>query len=111
MVHTDDAIAPSDIDTGHQPLYEISVSANGATLWVTGADGSCIARFSRHFGIDVHRTTAEQLAGASQCLFCTHGTAGSSEWEQFREAVQMHHGIDVPEDAIRFSGTQKGQPQ
>lgn len=111
MVQTNDAIAATDIDMGQQPLYEISVSANGATLWVTGADGSCIARFSRHFGIDVHRTTAEQLAGASQCLFCTHGTAGRSEWEQFREAVRKHHGIDVPEDAITFSGTLNAQRQ
>ncbi|WP_081467266.1 hypothetical protein [Burkholderia ambifaria] len=83
-------------------LYSIDVSSAGDTVWVTGSDGSCVARFSKRFGIDVHRTVAEQLAGADQCLHCTHESAGVGEWQMFREAVLRHHGIDVPVDTIRF---------
>ncbi len=45
-------------------LYSIDVSALGDTVWVTGDDGSCVGRFSMRFGIDVHRTVTEQMAGA-----------------------------------------------
>lgn len=83
-------------------LYGIDVSAAGDTVWVTGHDGSCVGRFSKRFGIDVHRTVTEQLAGADQCLHCTHTAAGVDEWHVFREAVQMHHGIYVPVDTISF---------
>lgn len=82
--------------------YSIDVSTAGDTVWVTGHDGSCVGRFSKRFGVDVHRTVTEQLAGADQCLHCTHEAAGAEEWRAFREAVLMHHGIDVPVDTIRF---------
>jgi hypothetical protein len=84
--------------------HDIEVSADGSTVWVTANDGSCVGRFSKRFGIDVHRTAAEQLAGAGQCLFCTHAPAGAAEWSDFREAVLTHHGIEVPGDAISFVG-------
>lgn len=83
-------------------LYCIDVSVAGDTVWVTGHDGSCVGRFSKRFGIDVHRTVTEQLAGAGQCLHCTHEAAGVDEWRVFREAIRMHHGIEVPDDTIRF---------
>lgn len=85
-----------------EQLYRVDVSPAGDTVWVTGHDGSCVGRFSKRFGIDVHRTVTEQLAGAGQCLHCTHQAAGAEEWLIFREAVQLHHGIDVPVDTIRF---------
>lgn len=84
-------------------MHSIEVSALGDTVWVTGPDGSCVGRFSKRFGIDVHRTVTEQLAGADQCLYCTHVRAGAVEWESFRRAMMMHHGIEVPSDAISFS--------
>lgn len=83
-------------------FYSIDVSAAGDTVWVTGHDGSCVGRFSKRFGIDVHRTVTEQLSGADQCLHCTHGAAGEPEWQVFREAVLRHHAIDVPIDTIDF---------
>ncbi|WJN72226.1 hypothetical protein [Burkholderia anthina] len=82
--------------------YNIDVSALGDTVWVTAHDGSCVGRFSKRFGIDVHRTVSEQLAGADQCLHCTHEPAGHLEWQVFREAVLQHHGINVPDSTIKF---------
>ncbi|KWB52725.1 hypothetical protein WL37_06175 [Burkholderia ubonensis] len=82
--------------------YSIDVSSLGDTVWVTAHDGSCVGRFSKRFGIDVHRTVTEQLAGADQCLNCTHAPAGAIEWSVFREAIAKHYGIEVPVDAISF---------
>ncbi|ABO59844.1 conserved hypothetical protein (plasmid) [Burkholderia vietnamiensis G4] len=82
--------------------HEICVSARGDIVWVNSADGSCIGRFSKRFGIDVHRTLTDQMNGADQCLYCTHGAAGADAWEQFRSAMKCHHGIDVPTDTLSF---------
>lgn len=82
--------------------HAIDVSANGDTVWVTAHDGSCVGRFSKRFGIDVHRTVTEQLAGADQCLHCTHERAGEKEWAIFRAAIAEHYGIEVPASAISF---------
>lgn len=43
-----------------EPLHEVVVSGDGATVWVNGPDGSCIGRFSKRFGIDVHHTGTRQ---------------------------------------------------
>lgn len=82
--------------------YSIDVSSLGDTVWVTAHDGSCVGRFSKRFGIDVHRTVTEQLDGAEQCLHCTHASAGAIEWSAFREEIAKHYGIEVPADAISF---------
>ncbi|ATF90433.1 hypothetical protein [Burkholderia gladioli] len=83
-------------------LFSIEVSDAGDTVWVTGHDGSCVGRFSKRFGIDVHRTVTEQIAGAGQCLYCTHEATGKGDWHEFRAAVLKHHAIDVPFDTIQF---------
>lgn len=82
--------------------YSIEVSLLGHNVWVTAQDGSCAARFGKRFGIDVHRTATDQLAGAAECLYCTHEPAGEAEWQVFRAAVLRHHGIEVPADTISF---------
>lgn len=82
--------------------FDIEVSANGSTVWVTGSDGSCIGRFSKSFGIDCHTTVTEQLAGAGQCLHCTHEPAGPKDWQLFRDLMRIHYGIPVPEDLVRY---------
>ncbi|WP_084688044.1 hypothetical protein [Paraburkholderia oxyphila] len=82
--------------------YCIDVSSRRDTVWVTAHDGSCVGRFSKCFGIDVHRTATEQLAGADQCLRCTHEPAGEAEWREFCEAVLLHHEIEVPFGTISF---------
>ncbi|MCY1366954.1 hypothetical protein D9M69_538650 [compost metagenome] len=84
----------------HQDLIE--VSGLGDTVWVNAPDGSCIGRFSKRFGIDVHRTITDQMTGLDQCLFCTHEAAGPAEWEQFRAAMLKHYGIDVPANTVTF---------
>ncbi|MCA8050734.1 hypothetical protein [Burkholderia arboris] len=83
--------------------HEIEVSAAGDTVWVTGNDGSCVGRFSKRFGIDVHRTVSEMLAGAEQCLYCTHEPGGQDAWNAFRAAIAQHHGIVVPGHLISFT--------
>lgn len=82
--------------------YAIDVASDGLRVWITGRDGSCIARFDRRFGIDVHRPAAEQIAGKGECLFCTHAPADAGDWQRFREAVALHFQINVPVDAICF---------
>jgi hypothetical protein len=67
---------------------------DGRTVWVNGPDGCCLGRFSR-FGVDVHRTFAEQAAGLGQCLTCTHGIADNRDWRLFQAEMQGHHGVVV----------------
>lgn len=82
--------------------YCIDVSADGRTVWVNGADGSCIGRFSKRFGLDVHKTSTEQIAGGSQCLHCTHEPAGPAAWDTFRAQMQMHYQINVPANLVSW---------
>ncbi|BEU25570.1 hypothetical protein [Paraburkholderia sp. 22B1P] len=81
--------------------YEIAVSGNGDTLWINGDDGSCWARFSKRWGIDVHRSQAMPEA-QTECLYCTHQRASEEGWEIFRQQVLRHHGIVVEADVLSF---------
>ena len=89
-----------------QRLYQIQVAGDGRTLWVNGPDGSAVGRFSKRFGIDVHRSGTEQMAGMGECIFCTHQEAGPGEWKQFLDAVKEHYGLAVNEDCISFKRTE-----
>jgi hypothetical protein len=80
---------------------QIQVSADGGTVWVNDAY-SCLGRFSKTFGMDVHRSMEDQLNGAGQCLHCTHTAAGLAEWHQFVELMHLHFGVTVPPDLITF---------
>lgn len=82
--------------------YCIDVSADGRTVLVNGADGSCLGRFSKRFGLDVHKTSIEQLAGESQCLHCTHEPAGATAWSEFRAQMQLHYEIDIPANLVSW---------
>ncbi len=82
--------------------YEIQVSDTGLTLWVHAPEGSTVGRFDKRFGIDLHTTVTEQLAGKGQCLFCTHEAPTPEDWELFRAGVMEHYGVEVPADAITF---------
>lgn len=84
------------------PLHEVVRSPDGATVWVNAADGSCIGRFSRRYGIDVHATVAEQVRGGRQCLFCTHEPADQAAWEAFCDAMLLHHRIPVDRGLVTF---------
>lgn len=83
-------------------VFEVQVAEHGDTLWVHASDGSTVGRFDKRFGIDLHTTATEQMAGASQCLFCTHEAPGLAGWDRFREEMLRHYGLEVPADAISF---------
>lgn len=88
-------------------IEQVQVSQDGATVWVHAMDGSTVGRFSRQFGMDVHRTVTDQMAGASQCLHCTHERAGESEWLAFCILIQQHHSIQVDPSLIVFESEQE----
>lgn len=78
-------------------------SWDGCTVWVYSLDGSTVGRFSKRFGLDVHTTVWEQLAGAAECLHCTHAPAGRADWDTFRLLMAKHYQVDVPEQLVRFA--------
>lgn len=82
--------------------YGIDVSGDGGTVWVHSADGSCIGRFSKKFGIDVHTSVSAQMAGEGQCLHCTHEPAGQAAWSDFRAQIKTHYRIDIPDDLVSW---------
>ncbi|RCW65152.1 hypothetical protein [Pseudorhodoferax soli] len=85
------------------PDHEINADPARGTVWVNGYDGSSIGRFSKRFGIDVHRTGTAQLAGEGECLVCTHGPADHATWLLFIEAMQQHHGVQVQPDLLTWT--------
>lgn len=78
-----------------QMAEQIDVSADRSTVWVHALDGSTVGRFSKIFGMDVHRTVTEQMAGVPQCLHCTHEPPKQSDWLKFCELMLQHYGIEV----------------
>lgn len=84
---------------------QIEVSADADTVWVHAVDGSTVGRFSKRFGMDVHRTATDQLAGAPQCLHCTHRPCDASDWEIFVQLMMSHHGIEVPKSIINHQSS------
>lgn len=82
--------------------FQLEVAHNGETVWLNAADGSCIGRFSKKFGIDVHHCATAQMAGSGECIFCTHEPAGPEQWDQFREAIRVHYGILLRPELVQF---------
>lgn len=80
----------------------IQLSGCGKTLWVHGLDGSTVGRFSKVFGMDVHRTATQQLAGLPQCQHCTHESPTEKDWAEFCRLMAVHHGVDVPVTHMKF---------
>lgn len=68
-------------------------------VWIHAPNGETVGRFGK-MGIDVHTTMKEQLAGASQCRYCTHGHVTRADWERFRRIAWMLWGVYVPQDAV-----------
>jgi hypothetical protein len=84
------------------PLVEVLGNSLKDTAWVNGSDGSCLARFSKRFGMDIHRSATEQMEGGKQCLHCTHQPATKADWLEFIDLVELHHDIKVPENLISY---------
>lgn len=80
--------------------YEIQTDDLHRRVWVHASDGSTVARFDTRFGMDIHTTVSEQMAGASQCLHCTHSRPTQKDWKVFREKIHHHFGVLIPEDAV-----------
>jgi len=80
----------------------VQVSADRRTVWVHADDGSTVGRFSKVFGMDVHTTVTEQLAGAGQCLRCTHKPPVQADWEEFCDLMQSRYGVTVDRAAVSF---------
>ena len=83
---------------------QIQVSEDGSTVWIHAFDGSTVGRFSKRFGIDVHRTMTDQMAGGKQCLSCSHEPAGPEDWRRFVELMKKHHEVTIPLGLISFPG-------
>lgn len=81
---------------------QVEVSPDGKTVWVHALDGSTIGRFSRVFGMDVHTTISDQLAGADQCLHCTHVKPNRDDWMKFCALIQEHYSIVVDTALIKI---------
>lgn len=93
--------ADLDPDIGEDQLFShVQVSLDRRTVWVHGADGSTVGRFSKSFGMDVHRTWTAQLEGAGQCLACTHHAPSLGDWLSFVALINEHYGLVVPVDVI-----------
>jgi hypothetical protein len=84
---------------------EIQLLTDGYTCWAHTADGERIGRWSR-LGIDIHLTLEEQLKQGRECLECVRG----GSWERFREGMQRHYGIDIPEDFLSEGLKRSGGP-
>lgn len=82
--------------------YELEVSQLKDRLWVNAPDGSCVARFSKRFGADLHHTVTEMMAGAPECIHCTHGVPTSAEWNEFRSRLAESYQVFLPESTLAF---------
>lgn len=88
--------------TPEEAEHQVQVSEDGRTVWVHAEDGSTVGRFDKRFGMDVHRTVTQQLAGEGQCLRCTHQAPGPEEWQQFCDLMLQHYGITVDRSVVQF---------
>lgn len=77
-----------------KPLPRYVVDTDGTTVWVNGNDGACWGRFSK-FGIDVHHTGREQVAGKIQCLDCTAIEGTENPWQRFVDSMKRFHDVAV----------------
>lgn len=87
-----DFVSPDPVITNHH----VQFSENGQTVWVHADDGSTVGRFDWRFGIDIHNTVTDQIAGAPQCRHCTHAPAKPQDWDDFRRRIATYFGIHVP---------------
>jgi len=80
----------------------VETSADKSTVWVNYEDGSCIGRFSKRFGIDIHTTATEQMQGKGQCLYCTHHTATYEDWLIFCEKLKLYYSVKLDPALLTF---------
>ena len=71
---------------------------DGKTVWVNGPDGGCLARFGIK-GLDIHKTTEQQIKTGTQCIACTHHRPSLSDWGAFKMKVTELYGTNIPDNA------------
>jgi len=81
-------------------VYEIIMDDTGKRLWINADDGSAVARFNTKSGVDIHNTASDQLNGAPECLWCTHGQPDYNTWLNFVAVVQEQFGLRLPINSI-----------
>ena len=101
MPHTQNLACTTDCQKmkAEEMFYEIQLTPARDRLWLHCSDGSTVGRFSA-FGVDLHNSITEQMAGASECRLCTHSKPSPADWEMFRSKCKEWWDVDVPEDAI-----------
>ncbi|WP_408902884.1 hypothetical protein [Methylobacterium radiotolerans] len=72
----------------------LELLTDGHTLWVNDGVGMCIGRFGAR-GVDIHRSAAEQVAGAPQCLDCIHDLPPAEAWDRFVSSMAKHHAVRI----------------
>jgi hypothetical protein len=72
---------------------EVQIQSDGITVWIHHG-GETIARFG-NYGIDIHSTVNNQLAGQPVCLSCTHTKTTAQDWYEFVKQVKSFYGIVV----------------
>lgn len=75
--------------------YQVKYSVGTQTVWVNVSDGSCVGRFSKRFGMDIHTTVDEQLQGKPQCLHCTHGKPTENDLQFFIKKAEEYWGVKI----------------
>lgn len=90
-------------DLHYDPDAQIEVNPTRNTVWVNSSyDGSCIGRFSKRFGMDVHRTGTEQQMGMGECLYCTHTAATEADWHLFIRLMLEHYEVVIPSSLLEW---------
>lgn len=83
--------------------HEVQVDPHRGTVWINHeGDGSCIGRFSKRFGMDVHKTGTQQVNGEGECLHCTHTAATEDDWLEFIRLMELHYQIRLDPNLIVF---------
>lgn len=94
-------ISESGIYNGIQGQeFEVIFDYHGGKLWINASDGSAVARFNKRTGVDVHNSSTDQLNGAPECLWCTHGVPDQKTWVSFIEAVNFHYELTIATDSL-----------
>lgn len=87
----------------HDPNAEIEVNPTRTTVWVNSSlDGSCIGRFSKKFGMDVHKTGTQQMNGEGECIHCTHTPGTKEDWHEFCRLMAHHYDVGIPSSLLEF---------
>lgn len=86
--------------------YEICTDQLGKRVWINADDGSAVARFNTATGVDIHNTARDQLAGAPECLWCTHSKPDYRTWQEFVKKVNSLFGIELSIDTIDVGSIQ-----